>query len=72
MASRGREMYVNTYEDVMEWLVLILGAINVGIYTAMFYGWVWTGILTTATALLIVYAVKGQPRFSFRRFKRDR
>ena len=72
MASRGRETYVHTYEEVMEWLVLILGAINVGIYTSLFYGWVWIGILTTATALLIVFAVKGQPQFSYRWFNRDR
>jgi hypothetical protein len=72
MARRGRETYVDTHEEMLEWLVLILGAINVGIYTALFYGWVWTGILTTATALLIVFAVKGRPQFPYSRFKRNR
>lgn len=72
MTRRGRETYVDTYEEVMEWLVLMLGAINVGVYTALFYGWVWIGTLATATALLIVYAVQGQPQFSYSRFNRNR
>jgi len=49
----------------MEWLLLFLTAINLGIYTALVWGWLWTGTLVMAMALLGVLLLKVRSEYAY-------
>jgi hypothetical protein len=49
----------------MEWLLLFLAAINLGIYTALVWGWLWTGTLVMAMALLGVLLLKVRSQYAY-------
>jgi hypothetical protein len=52
-------------DDGMEWLLLFLTAINLGIYTALVWGWLWTGTLVMAMALLGVLLLKVRSQYAY-------
>lgn len=52
-------------DDAMEWLLLFLTAINLGIYTALVWGWLWTGTLVMAMALLGVLLLKVRSEYAY-------
>jgi hypothetical protein len=58
MMAKPKWFWFDTYEDTMEWLLLVLAAINLGVYSALFWGWLWTGTLVMAMALLGVVLLK--------------
>jgi len=56
---------VEAYDDSMEWLLLYLAAINLGIYSALLWGWLWTGTLVMAMALLGVMLLKARSQYAY-------
>jgi len=63
--KKSTRFWFGSNEDAMEWLLLFLAAINLGIYTAMVWGWLWTGTLVMAIALLGVLLLKVRSQYAY-------